>query len=138
MSESADAHIDIDLVVKELDRRDKGFIDLLVFDPLYQGLPLGVDENSNLEMASHVRKLVQLAKRKDFALLLLHHMAKGNSAQKRVSDCAAGAGSLSRMAHSFVALREHEKENHYVVDTLMRRASRFLRPAAAVSSVDCH
>jgi len=94
--------------------------DLIAIDPLFRLFPTGMDENSNADVASLYGRLIGLAERTQAAVIVVHHMSKGNQLEKSITDMGAGAGSQSRACDLHLTLRPHSEDNAAVVAGVVR------------------
>ncbi len=62
----------------------------------------------------------QLADLLDCGIVIVHHTSKGVQSEKRVTDVGSGAGSLSRAVDTHLVLREHEQDDHVVLEGAVR------------------
>jgi len=93
---------------------------VVVIDALYKYLPEKVSENDNAQMGKVYNLIDKYAGELNASFVIIHHMSKGNQAEKNVRDLGAGGGSINRAADSVMTLREHEMDNHYVMECLAR------------------
>jgi hypothetical protein len=94
---------------------------LVILDALYRFLPKGVSENDNAQMAQVFNTLDEYMNiLQKSSMALVHHTSKGNQGQKGTMDLGAGAGAIGRAADAHLALREHEVDGVYVVQTRNR------------------
>jgi hypothetical protein len=98
--------------------RDKGFA-FIVIDPLYKLLG-GKDENLSRDMALLMNDVELLALKINAAVASGLHFAKGNASFKEAIDRIAGSGVLGRDPDTIVTLTQHEKENAFSVDMILR------------------
>lgn len=59
------------------------------------------------------------------AIIVIHHMSKGDQSGKRITDLGAGAGAQSRAADVHAALREHESDGVFVLEAVVRSFAPF-------------
>ncbi|HUV08989.1 MAG TPA: AAA family ATPase, partial [Spirochaetia bacterium] len=93
---------------------------VVILDSLYRFYGEGMDENSNADMAQICNTVDMYARMLDAAIILIHHNAKGLQANKSITDVGAGGGALVRGVDSHMILREHEDENHFVLEAAAR------------------
>ena len=93
---------------------------LIVLDALYRFLPEGNDENSNGAAKDVMNALDAMAKETGTAILAVMHSPKGDMSGRDVRDLHAGAGSFARAADLQVGIRQHEEEDHFVVEMINR------------------
>ena len=65
-------------------------------------------------------QLDRMSAKTNAALVAIHHTSKGNQSGKSITDAGAGAGAQSRAADAHVVIREHECEDCYVLDAVVR------------------
>lgn len=113
--------------LKTLDKLESEFRDvepgrykLIVFDAMYRFAIDGISENDNAAMAQFYNQLDRIAYHTKAAIVLIHHTAKGEQGNKRVTDVGAGAGAQSRAADCHLILREHEDADTVVLDAAVR------------------
>jgi hypothetical protein len=99
---------------------EPGQYKLIVFDAMYRFAINGVSENDNSAMAQFYNQLDRIAERTKAAIVLIHHAAKGDQGNKRVTDVGAGAGAQSRAADCHLILREHEDPDTVVLEAAVR------------------
>jgi hypothetical protein len=97
---------------------DKGFA-FIVIDPLYKLLG-GKDENLSRDMALLMNDIELLALKINAAVASGLHFAKGNASFKEAIDRIAGSGVLGRDPDTIVTLTQHEKQNAFTVDMILR------------------
>jgi hypothetical protein len=95
--------------------------DAVLIDPLYRTYPVrDFDENSNSRLAEHFAVLQEAAERLDAAVLVVHHLTKGDQSLKSISDLGAGGGSQSRAADAHLAIRPHREDDAAVLGGVVR------------------
>lgn len=72
----------------------------IIVDPIYPLLT--GDENSNSDMRDMSNEFARIAMLAGAAVIYTHHQAKGNSASKKLTDRAAGAGVFTRFPDAFI------------------------------------
>ena len=100
-------------------------IKLIIIDCLYKLLPKGVDENSNSDMIqiyNYLDSIMHILP--GSAMMLIHHSSKGSQFSKSVSDVGSGAGVQSRATDCHMILREHEQDEHFIIDAITRSFKR--------------
>ena len=93
---------------------------LVVVDAHYRMLPFGMSENDNAAMAEVYNLIDRFAANTGAAWSLIHHSSKGFQGEKAVTDVGAGAGSMARAADTHLVLREHQEQDHAVLDAALR------------------
>ncbi len=97
-----------------------GTYDLVIVDPLYRTFPTELDENSNANLAAVYATLQRYAERLNAAMVVVHHLTKGDQSQKNVTDLGAGGGSQSRAADAHLAIRAHAEDDAAVLSGVVR------------------
>jgi hypothetical protein len=93
---------------------------LVIIDPYYM-LALGLDENSNSEMALVAARLNKLAKQIGSSLLIVHHYPKGSQSGKPVHERGSGAGVIAgRNPSVSLGLSGHAEVDCYILDGVWR------------------
>lgn len=100
-----------------------GQYDLIVIDPLYATFPKDLDENANADIADLYAALRATAEENAAAIVVVHHLSKGDQTSKSVTDLGAGAGAQSRAADAHLALRPHAQDGAAVVSLVVRSFS---------------
>ncbi len=108
--------IDIEALATYTARVEPGQYRIIIIDALYKLLPKGCDENSNSDMTNFYNDLICLAERTKAAVVVVHHMSKGDQASKKVTDLGAGAGAATRSIDTLVTIREHETDGLSVME----------------------
>jgi hypothetical protein len=93
---------------------------LIIIDALYRLYPDGMDENSNADMTKVFNILDNYAAETGAAIVVVHHLSKGQQGQKDLMELGSGAGSFGRATDCHIALREHEEDGHYVLEAQPR------------------
>jgi RecA-family ATPase len=93
---------------------------LIVFDAKYRFAQLGQSENDNAAEAMFYNAADRFATDMQAAIAFVHHSTKGSQSEKRASDVGAGGGSQSRAADVHAIFREHEEEDTFVFEALVR------------------
>lgn len=93
---------------------------LIIIDSKYRLGTGATDENSNSHETVLYNQVDALGVRTGAAVLLIHHLTKGDQSNKRVTDLGAGGGAQSRAADTHLALREHEDEGVAVLEGAVR------------------
>ena len=65
-------------------------------------------------------QLERLAERSGAAVVYSHHFPKGDPTKKAVIDRMAGSGVFARDADTIIVLTEHEAENCFTVEMVLR------------------
>jgi hypothetical protein len=94
--------------------------DCVIVDPLYRTFPDDLDENSNANLAALYATLQRYAEGLDAALIVVHHLSKGDQSFKSVTDLGSGGGSQSRAADAHLAIRPHAQEGVGVLSGVLR------------------
>lgn len=94
--------------------------DVIICDAWYRFIPQGSDENSNGDITRLYNVLDGIARKIGAAFICIHHMSKGVQGGKAITDLGAGAGAQSRAADTHIAIREHEEDGAYVIDSAVR------------------
>jgi hypothetical protein len=90
---------------------------LLILDSLYRFIPPGVSENDNGAMMQMYNQIDQMSMALgNCGIVLIHHASKGNQSEKSVTDVGSGAGAQARAVDTHMVLRQHEVEDHFVLD----------------------
>lgn len=85
--------------------------DIIILDCLYMMKPDDTDENSNSEMGQVMKAIDRIAIETHAAVLLVHHMGKGNKADVGAMDAGAGAGVIGRLVScASIAMKAHEQD----------------------------
>ena len=111
---------DLVRLLVHLESIEPGEYDLIVFDAFYRGLPAGVSENDNGQVAMLYNAIDAAIERLRCAWVNIHHASKGSQTDKAVTDVGAGAGSQSRAADAHIVLRPHEEPGVVVLDAAVR------------------
>lgn len=98
----------------------RGEYSLIAFDAFYRGIPAGVSENDNAQIANLYNLIDQTTNHINCAWLNIHHASKGSQSGKSITDVGAGAGSQSRAADAHLILREHQEDSTFVLDGVVR------------------
>ena len=115
---------DVDAVLEGiLERKEQP--DVVIFDAFYMFVMQGMDENSNSDIASMVRKFRRFASRSGAASVLVHHTSKGSQAGKEAIDVGAGAGALARAVDTYISIRKHADEDTFRVDYNLRSSKEY-------------
>ena len=115
---------DVDAVLQGILEREEQ-PDLVIFDAFYMFIGDGMDENSNADIASMVRKFRRFASKSGAATVLVHHTSKGSQAGKDPIDVGAGAGSLARAVDTYISIRKHAEEDTFRVDYNLRSSKEY-------------
>ncbi|MBA4107837.1 MAG: hypothetical protein C0485_19060 [Pirellula sp.] len=108
-----------DLLVSLSDVAPGEFV-LIIIDSKYRLGTINGDENSNNHETHLYNNADRLGVMTGAAVLLIHHLTKGDQSGKRVTDLGAGGGAQSRAADTHIALREHEDEGVAVLEGAVR------------------
>jgi hypothetical protein len=112
--------LDVDALGRYLARIPAGQYVLVIVDPMYRILPPDMDENSNADFAEIFAKLQGYAGRLDAALMVVHHLSKGDQSGKATTDLGSGGGSQARAADAHLAIRPHAEEGAAVLSGVVR------------------
>ena len=93
--------------------------ELIVLDPLYKILGPR-DENASRDMANLMNMIERLALDTGAAVVFGAHFAKGNASLKEAIDRFSGSGVIGRDPDSIVTLTQHEEQNAFAVDMILR------------------
>jgi hypothetical protein len=96
---------------------------LIILDPAYKVLG-NRDENANGEIAGLMNELEALAQSSGAALVVAHHFAKGDSANKEAADRMSGAGAWVRDPDSIMVMTPHEEPDCFTVTSILRNLPR--------------
>lgn len=99
---------------------NRGEYSTIFIDAWYRVQPEGTDENSNSDTTRAYNVVDQIAKETGAAVIVVHHMSKGNQSEKSIVDAGAGASAMARAADSHLILRPHEQDRCYVLDLAAR------------------
>jgi hypothetical protein len=91
----------------------------LTSDPIYKLLG-GRNENAAGDVQLLLEQLEDMVAGVDGANFFGHHFTKGNQASKQAIDRASGSGVFQRDPDTILTMTAHEKENCFVVDTILR------------------
>ena len=108
-----------DILAQTTDIKPGQFV-LIIIDSKYRLGTGATDENSNSHETVLYNQVDALGVRTGAAVLLIHHLTKGDQSNKRVTDLGAGGGAQSRAADTHLALREHEDEGVAVLEGAVR------------------
>lgn len=99
---------------------------LIIVDPIYKALG-SLDENSASDMAQLMLLIEGFAAPSGAAIAFGSHYAKGNASSKEAKDRASGSGVLVRDPDVLVMVTQHQQDDCYVVNAILRYLP-FLRP----------
>lgn len=111
---------DVSAIRARLLTRPPGSYALVVVDSLYRAWPADTDENDNGAVARVFAELAAMASDLHAAVVVVHHLSKGDQTAKSVTDLGSGAGAISRAADAHLALRRHEDEDCFIVEGVVR------------------
>lgn len=94
--------------------------ELIIIDSFYKLFGEKQDENSNACVGRMLSDLQAVASRLGIAIAIVHHTSKGGQGGKAVTDTGAGAGAFWRCVDSGIAIRQHEEDEIFVVDGVVR------------------
>ena len=92
---------------------------LLIFDPIYKLLG-NRSENDASEMADLMNEFEALAVQSEAATIFAHHFSKGAQGSKFAIDRMSGSGVLARDPDAIAILSEHQEEDAYICETILR------------------
>lgn len=92
---------------------------LVIIDPVYKGLA-GADENNAGDIALMCNNFEALCEETGAAIVYAHHFSKGNKANQHPLDRMSGSGVFGRDADSIILLTDHEEEDCYTVELVLR------------------
>lgn len=92
---------------------------LIIIDPIYKGLD-GADENKAGDASILCNVFEKLAVDTGAAVLYAHHFSKGKQGKKDVLDRMSGSGVFARDPDTIFAITEHEEENCYTMEMVLR------------------
>ena len=92
---------------------------LLVIDSVYK-IPGIQNENDNAERAQLYASFDRIAGTAKVGVFLVHHSTKGDQGNKNVRDVGSGAGSQVRAVDMHMVMREHQTDNCFVLDSVVR------------------
>jgi AAA domain len=99
---------------------ERGYFGLIIADALYRLLPPKTSENDNAAATALYNAFDRYSHQTGAAMLLVHHVGKGLSSERSVTDTGAGAGAMSRAADSHIVLRPHEEDDAVVLEAVTR------------------
>lgn len=86
-------------------------VKLIVVDPINSFLGSKVDTHRNAETRTVLQPLKDLAEAHKLAVLLIHHMKKGNKGDNDVTDMSGGSNAFVEFARSIIALAREKKDS---------------------------
>jgi len=95
----------------------------IIMDPAYKLLG-GRDENSNGDIADLMNEFEALCRATGAAIIVAHHFAKGNAADKDAMDRMSGAGAWARDPDSLIILTPHEEPDCFTASAILRNLPR--------------
>ena len=93
---------------------------VIFLDALYRAQPEGFNENDNANTAQLYNIIDGYATELGAAFVLVHHQSRGLQNMKAVTDVGAGAGAQPRAADTHMAMRQHDQDDAYVVESVAR------------------
>ena len=96
---------------------------LIVIDPIYM-IYGQTDENSARDTGELMNELERLATISGAAIVFAAHFAKGNAAGKSAQDRISGSGVFARAPDTIAIFTEHENENAFIVEFVLRNFPR--------------
>ena len=113
---AADAHVILPRIAKEISKH--AFV-LIIIDPLYKILG-DREENASKDMADLMLAIERLAVDSNAAVFFGAHFSKGNQSLKEAMDRISGSGVLSRDPDTIITMTDHEEDEAYTVDMILR------------------
>ena len=113
---ATDAHVILPRIAKEIHKH--GFA-LIIIDPLYKILG-DREENATKDMADLMLAIERLAVFSSAAVFFGAHFSKGNQSLKEAMDRISGSGVLSRDPDTIITMTQHEEDEAYTVDMILR------------------
>ncbi len=113
----ADIAVMVDHILARI-QKDGGY-DMVVIDPVYKCYG-GRDENNAGDMANFLSHLERIAANTGAAVVFSTHHSKGNQAGRNVLDRTSGSGVFARDADTYLSVTEHEKDQHFSVESVVR------------------
>lgn len=112
---------DIDIMLSEARQKMNGDRDikLIVIDPIYKAYA-SRDENAAGDMTDLMLQLENFAKECGAAIAFGAHFSKGNQSAKSAIDRISGSGVMARDPDAILTLTQHEQEDCYVLDAIVR------------------
>ena len=110
---------DLDQLADKVIERAGDKFDLIILDPIYKVLG-DRDENSNGQMAELMNIIDRIIEATGAAVAFAHHYSKGNQSKKNAMDRMSGAGVFARDADSLLMMTEHQTEDAYTVQAILR------------------
>lgn len=92
---------------------------LIVVDPFYK-LNGERDEKQVGEVMNVLTQIEKLAVKTDAAVVIAHHFAKGNAAEKESIDRMSGSGAFGRDPDAIVTMTPHEADDCFSVEPILR------------------
>jgi len=99
-----------------------GYYGVIILDPLYTIYPPDprFNENDNAAMRRLYDEIIMFAGQTMAAVLVCHHLSKGDQSQKNLTDLGAGAGAISRAGDAHLALLPHQEPDVVVLNGVVR------------------
>jgi len=114
--QAADMTVLRPILERAIEQRD---FSLLIFDPIYKLLG-NRSENDASEMADLMNEFEALAVQSEAATIFAHHFSKGAQGSKFAIDRMSGSGVLARDPDAIAILSEHQEEDAYICETILR------------------
>ena len=114
--QAADMTVLRPILERAIEQRD---FSLLIFDPIYKLLGRR-SENDASEMADLMNEFEALAVQSEAATIFAHHFSKGAQGSKFAIDRMSGSGVLARDPDAIAILSEHQEEDAYICETILR------------------
>jgi hypothetical protein len=114
--QAADMTVLRPILERAIEQRD---FSLLIFDPIYKLLG-NRSENDASEMADLMNEFEALAVQSTAATIFAHHFSKGAQGSKFAIDRMSGSGVLARDPDAIAILSEHQEEDAYICETILR------------------
>jgi AAA domain len=113
---AADANVILPRIAKEISKH--AFV-LIIIDPLYKILG-DREENASQDMANLMLAIERLAVDSNAAVFFGAHFSRGNQSLKEAMDRISGSGVLSRDPDTIITMTDHEEDEAYTVDMILR------------------
>lgn len=111
--------VSIEKLEEKIEKDARGNYDLIIFDPLYKMLGER-NENNAGEMGELLTLVESIGHRKQAAVMIATHFAKGNQAQKESMDRAVGSGVVARDGDAILTLTPHAVDDCFTLETTVR------------------
>ena len=111
--------VSIEKLEEKIEKDTRGDFDLIIFDPLYKMLGER-SENDSGEMGELLTMVESIGHRKNSAVFIATHFAKGNQAFKESMDRAVGSGVIGRDGDAILTLTPHAVDDCFTLETTVR------------------